>query len=84
MWFVLIIVIVVLGLIAIPFLFMYAFSQAFKPNTPQQQLREFGANLLGYEFGDEGYEVIESLSQNNHPDRPQDLKIKLSDDEMRG
>ena len=36
---------------------------------------------MHYEFG-EGYEVVYTRSQNNHPDRPQDLVIKLTDDEF--
>ena len=56
-------------------------SKAFEPHTPQDQLKEFAANLMHYEFGD-GYEVVNTKSQNNHPDRPQDLVIKLTDDEF--
>lgn len=57
------------------------FGEVFRANTPEEQLYEFSTNLLmGYKFG-EGYEVVESKSQNNHPDRPQLLKIKINDDE---
>ena len=62
-------------------LLIYGLSKAFEPQTPQDQLKEFAANLMHYEFG-EGYEVVNTKSQNNHPDRPQDLVIKLTDDEF--
>ena len=68
-------------LIGFVVLMLYVFAQVFKTTTPQEQLKEFGLNLMGYEFGD-GYEVVESKSRNNHPDRPQDLRIKLNDDEF--
>lgn len=44
-------------------------------------MKEFASNLMHYEFGD-GYEVVHTRLQNNHPDRPQDLVIKLIDDEF--
>ena len=56
-------------------------AHTFEPQTPQDQLKEFATNLMHYEFGD-GYEVVQTRSQNNHPDRPQDLVIKLADDEF--
>lgn len=77
----LIILIVVVVLIGLFLLFIYSLFTAFKPQTPDSQLKEFSANLLEYEFGD-GYEIVDSKSRNNHPDRPQDLKIKLSDEEF--
>ena len=84
MWSILsILLFIILGillLIGLVFALFYGLSQAFQPLTPEQQLKEFGHNLMGYDFGD-GYEVIDLKSQNSHPDRPQDLKIKLNDEE---
>jgi hypothetical protein len=60
---------------------MYSVSKAFAPSTPQELLREFSSNMMHYEFGD-GFEVVKSKSQNGHPDRPQDLKIVLNDEEL--
>ena len=81
MWTFIIIIfsIVLIGIGILVFIF-YATSVAFKPNSPQEQLKEFGVNLIGYEFGN-GYTVLESVSRNGHPDRPQDLKVKLDDEE---
>ena len=38
--------------------------------------------MLGYEFTDDSYEVVESKSTNNHPDRPQGITIRLTDEEL--
>lgn len=75
------IVIILLLLVGGAILFVYGLFKAFEPQTPQDQLKEFAANLMHYEFG-EGYEVVNTKSQNNHPDRPQNLVIKLTDDEF--
>ena len=69
------IVIILLLLVGGAILFVYGLFKAFEPQTPQDQLKEFAANLMHYEFG-EGYEVVNTKSQNNHPDRPQNLVIK--------
>lgn len=75
------ILVILLLLIGGVILFVYALSKAFEPQSPQDQLKEFATNLMHYEFGD-GYEVVQTRSQNNHPDRPQDLVIKLTDEEF--
>ena len=75
------ILVILLLLVGGAILFVYGLFKAFEPQTPQDQLKEFAANLMHYEFG-EGYEVVNTKSQNNHPDRPQDLVIKLTDDEF--
>ena len=62
-------------------LFMYGLYLVFKPQTPESQLNEFSANLLEYKFS-EGYEILDSESNNSHPDRPQDLAIRLSEEEL--
>ena len=62
-------------------LFVYVLFKTFEPQSPQDKLKEFATNLMHYEFGD-GYEVMQTRSQNNHPDRPQDLVIKLTDEEF--
>ena len=73
-----VVILIGIGLIAF---FFYVLIKAFKPDSPQEQLKEFGVNLIGYEFCD-GYKVLESISRNNHPDRPQKLKIELDDIEF--
>lgn len=75
------ILVILLLLIGGAILFVYVLFKAFEPQTPQDQLKEFATNLIHYEFGD-GYEVVHTRSQNNHPDRPQDLVIKLTDEEF--
>ena len=75
------ILVILLLLIGGVILFVYALSKAFEPQSPQDQLKGFSTNLMHYEFGD-GYEVVQTRSQNNHPDRPQDLVIKLTDEEF--
>ena len=75
------ILVILLLLIGGAILFVYVLFKAFEPQSPQDQLKEFATNLMHYEFGD-GYEVVHTRSQNNHPDRPQDLIIKLTDDEF--
>lgn len=75
------IIVILLLFVGGAMLFVYGLFKAFEPQTPQDQLKEFATNLMHYEFG-EGYEVVDTKSQNNHPDRPQDLVIKLTDDEF--
>lgn len=75
------ILVILLLLVGGTMLFVYVLFKAFEPQTPQDQLKEFATNLMHYEFGD-GYEVVHTRSQNNHPDRPQDLVIKLTDEEF--
>lgn len=77
MWFFLIILSIVICLIALIAISIYSY----KPSTPADQIKEFGANMLNYEFGD-GYEVIDHMSRNGHPDRPQSLMIKICDEEF--
>ena len=59
-----------------------ALSAAFEPDSPESQLRIFSKNLLDFNFADGSYEIIEAVSRNSHPDRPQKLTIKLSDEEF--
>lgn len=75
------ILVILLLLIGGAILIVYALSKAFEAQAPQDQLKEFATNLMHYEFGD-GYEVVNTRSQNNHPDGPQDLVIKLTDEEF--
>ena len=46
------IVIILLLLVGGAILFVYGLFKAFEPQTPQDQLKEFAANLMHYEFGE--------------------------------
>ena len=75
-----VIVLIVIGIVAV-FAF-YGIASVFSPSSPNSQIKEFSKNMLGYEFTDGSYEVMESKSINNHPDRPQDITIRLTDKEF--
>lgn len=75
---ILVILLLIAGCVII---FVYGLFKAFEPQAPQDQLKELATNLMHYEFGD-GYEVVQTRSQNNHPDRPQNLMIRLTDKEF--
>ena len=82
LWFLLIILAIGIGAILVVVLMIYAVASAFSPSSPNSQIKEFSKNMLGYEFTDGSYEVMESKSINNHPDRPQDITIRLTDKEF--
>ena len=75
-----VIVLIVIGIVAV-FAF-YGIASVFSPSSPNSQIKEFSKNMLGYEFTDDSYEVVESKSTNNHPDRPQGITIRLTDEEL--
>ena len=75
-----VIVLIVIGIVAV-FAF-YGIASVFSPSSPNSQIKEFSKNMLGYEFTDDSYEVVESKSTNNHPDRPQGITIRLTDEEF--
>ena len=75
-----VIVLIVIGIVA-DFAF-YGIASGFSPSSPNSQIKEFSKNMLGYEFTDDSYEVVESKSTSNHPDRPQGITIRLTDEEL--
>jgi len=75
-----VIVLIAIGIVAV-FAF-YGIASVFSPSSPNSQIKEFSKNMLGYEFTDDSYEVVESKSTNNHPDRPQGITIRLTDEEL--
>jgi len=83
MWTIIIVIVgvVVIGILAVVcfvLIALYGGWKWFSPNSPDEQIKEFGTKLINYDFGD-AYKVIESSSRNNHPDRPQHLAVQLSD-----
>lgn len=60
--------------------FIYFLSKGMKPNTIAESVNQMSL-FLGMELGND-YQVIEHNSQNNHGDRPMNIKIILSDVEF--
>ena len=75
-----VIVIIAIGIVVV--FALYGVASVFSSSSPNSQIKEFSKNMLGYEFTDGSYEVMESKSINNHPDRPQDITIRLTDKEF--
>ena len=75
-----VIVLIAIGIVVV--FALYGVASVFSPSSPNSQIKEFSKNMLGYEFTDDSYEVVESKSTNNHPDRPQDITIRLTDKEF--
>jgi hypothetical protein len=76
----LIIILLAIGIVIV--LVFFGVASAFSPSSPNSQIKEFSNNMLGFEFTDGGYEILESKSINNHPDRPQGIRIRLTDEEF--
>ena len=76
-WIIVIIVSVIILCLLVFFILSYGFYLALKPNDPKDSIAEI-KTFLGYDFGDV-YEIIEHNSQNNHPDRPLQVVLKLND-----
>ena len=62
-----VIVLIAIGIVVV--FALYGVASVFSPSSPNSQIKEFSKNMLGYEFTDGGYEILESKSINNHPDR---------------
>ena len=75
-----VIVLIAIGIVVV--FALYGVAPVFSPSSPNSQIKEFSKNMLGYEFTDDSYEVVESKSTNNHPDRPQGITIRLTDEEL--
>lgn len=82
LWFLLIILAIGVGAILVVILIFYAVASSFSPSSPNSQIKEFSINMLGYEFTDGGYEILDSKSKNSHPDRPQGITIRLTNEEF--
>lgn len=70
-----------LALVVLIFLGLaYAMQNFMKPTTKEDSIHQIKV-FLGYHFED-GYELIEIDSKNYHPDRPQQIILKLNVDLM--
>lgn len=63
LWFLLTILAIGIGAIIVVVLMIYAVASALSPSSPNSQIKEFSSNMLGYEFTDGSYEVMESKSK---------------------
>jgi hypothetical protein len=71
------IVVIVILLIAY-FGFVYGLSSFMKPNNENDSINKI-KQFLRFDFKGE-YTIIEHISRNNHPDRPLNVSIQLSED----
>jgi hypothetical protein len=72
-----VIVILLLGYFGL----VYGLSSFMKPNNENDSINTI-KQFLRFDFKDE-YTIIEHISRNNHPDRPLNVSIQLSDDSFK-
>ena len=78
LWIILIvIVILLLGYFGL----VYGLSSFMKPNNENDSINTI-KQLLRFDFKDE-YTIVEHISRNNHPDRPLNVSIQLSEDSFK-
>jgi len=78
LWIILIvIVILLLGYFGL----VYGLSSFMKPNNEKDSINTM-KQFLRFDFKDE-YTIIEHISRNNHPDRPLNVSIQLSEDSFK-
>jgi hypothetical protein len=75
---VVVIVILVLGYFGL----VYGLSSFMKPNNENDSINTI-KQFLRFDFKDE-YTIVKHISRNNHPDRPLNVSIQLSEDSFIG
>lgn len=76
-----IILIVIVILLLAYFGFVYDLSNFMKPNNEEDSINTI-KQFLRFDFKDE-YTIVEHISRNNHPDRPLNISIQLSEDSFK-